>query len=260
MSDLQIPRARLPFVILVLLLLTGGLVFAGVAFHRTAGPGSAAAVPTELPAAPSSATAAATPAASGSPAPTPAASPGATIAFADCGTASFGSALAPLNPPSNVHVYSAAPPMTIDPTKLYLMTVHSARGDFTVCLQPQLAPTSVNVIVTLARNHFYDGLKFHRVVASFVVQGGDPAGTGSGGPGFAFADEPVHNQYVLGAVAMANSGPNTNGSQFFVDIADNSTKLQPLYNLFGKVQSGLSVAQSIQQGDVMTTVTVAAQQ
>jgi peptidyl-prolyl cis-trans isomerase B (cyclophilin B) len=150
--------------------------------------------------------------------------------------------------------------MTIDATKLYLLTITTNRGTIGVCLQPDLAPNTVNVIVTLARNHFYDGLKFHRVVADFIIQGGDPLGTGSGGPGFTFNDEPVRNQYVLGAIAMANSGPNTNGSQFFICIADDTTKLQPLYNLFGRVRNGLDVAQKTQQGDVMTSVTVAQQQ
>jgi cyclophilin family peptidyl-prolyl cis-trans isomerase len=149
--------------------------------------------------------------------------------------------------------------MQIDTTKLYEATIATARGNIVLCLQPDLAPITVNNFVTLARNHFYDGLKFHRVVASFVVQGGDPLGTGNGGPGYKFNDEPVHQQYSLGALAMANSGVNTNGSQFFICIADDTTKLQPLYNLFGQVTSGLAVAQAIQQGDVMTSVTVTQQ-
>ncbi len=114
--------------------------------------------------------------------------------------------------------------------------------------------------MALARNHFYDGLTFHRVVADFVVQGGDPTGTGKGGPGYMFNDEPVHQRYILGAVAMANSGPNTNGSQFFICTADDSSKLQPQYNVFGRVAGGLDVAQRIAQGDVIKTVTVLEQQ
>ncbi|MBJ7595441.1 MAG: peptidylprolyl isomerase [Candidatus Dormibacteraeota bacterium] len=159
-----------------------------------------------------------------------------------------------------MHVYSAAPPTQIDASKLYKVTITTAKGAIVLCLQPTLAPATVNSFVVLARNHFYDGLKFHRVVAGFVVQGGDPQGTGSGGPGFQFTDEPVRQQYVLGAVAMANSGKNTNGSQFFICIADDTASLQPLYNLFGKVSSGIDVAQKIAQGDVMQTVTVAQQQ
>ena len=132
------------------------------------------------------------------------------------------------------------------------------------------APNTVNVIVTLARNHFYDGIPFHRVVASFVVQGGDPQCIGNvpvrpaspigdmrqGGPGFQFNDEPVHQQYVEGAVAMANSGANTNGSQFFICIADDWHSCTPSYNLFGKVEIGMDVALKIAQGDVMKSITV----
>ncbi|HEY6379489.1 MAG TPA: peptidylprolyl isomerase [Candidatus Dormibacteraeota bacterium] len=249
MSELNVPRARLPFLIAVLVAMMAGIVVVGIAFHRVAGPQSAAGIPAPLPVPPL------TPTPTATPAPT-----AATVAFADCTQTTFGPALAPLNPPSSVHAYTAVPPPTIDASKLYLLTIKTARGTIDVCLQPTLAPNTVNVIVTLARNHFYDGLTFHRVVAGFVIQGGDPTGTGNGGPGFSFNDEPVLNQYVLGAIAMANSGPNTNGSQFFIDIADNSSKLQPKYNLFGKVRNGLDVALRIQQGDLMTTVTVAQQQ
>lgn len=196
---------------------------------------------------------------SSSPSQSPtAASPTATgmVPFADCKTATFGEPLAPLDPPSNPQVYTAPPPMTIDQSKLYEATISTAKGNIVLCLQPELAPQSVNNFVTLSRNKFYDGLTFHRVVPDFVIQGGDPQGVGSGGPGYEFPDEPVRQQYVDGAVAMANSGPNTNGSQFFIDISDNTTKLQPLYNLFGKTSSGLDVAKKIQKGDVMTTVVV----
>lgn len=191
-------------------------------------------------------------------APSSAPAPTATgeIPFADCTTATFGEPLAPLDPPANPQVYSQAPPMTIDQSKLYQATITTAKGNIVLCLQPELAPQSVNNFVTLSRNKFYDGLTFHRVVPDFVIQGGDPQGVGSGGPGYDFPDEPVRQQYVDGAVAMANSGPNTNGSQFFIDISDNRTKLQPLYNLFGKTSSGLDVAKKIQKGDVMTTVVV----
>ena len=138
--------------------------------------------------------------------------------------------------------------MQIDTTKLYRVTITTARGPIVLCLQPDLAPVTVNNFVVLARNHFYDGLKFHRVVAGFVVQGGDPQGTGAGGPGYQFDDEPVRQQYVLGALAMANSGKNTNGSQFFICIADDTTSLAPSYNLFGKVAAGIDVAQKIVAG------------
>ncbi|MBV8300459.1 MAG: peptidylprolyl isomerase [Candidatus Dormibacteraeota bacterium] len=163
--------------------------------------------------------------------------------------------------------------MTIDVNKLYEMSIKTVRGTIVLCLQPKLAPVTVNVIVTLTRNHFYDGIPFHRVCPNSadsscggtlaIDQGGDPncigkvtASTcGDGGPGFKFADEPVHQRYVTGALAMANSGPNTNGSQFFICTGDD-TSLASSYNLFGNVASGLAVAQAIVKGDVMETVTV----
>ena len=123
-------------------------------------------------------------------------------------------------------------------------------------LDPQLAPNTVNNFVNLARDGYYTGLTFHRVVPDFVVQGGCPEGTGTGGPGYRFDDEPVTGEYTLGAVAMANSGPNTNGSQFFICIDDCRSKLAPSYNLFGFVSNGMDVALSIEVGDVMETVEI----
>lgn len=208
------------------------------------------------------------------PTPSPTPSPVVSIAYADCSAASFGPALPPLNPPADVHKYTAAPAMTIDTSKLYQVTITTAKGNIVLCLQPELAPNTVNNFVTLARNHYYDGIPFHRVVSGFVDQGGDPncignvpappatpaATCGQGGPGYTFNDEPVHQKYVEGCVAMANSGPNTNGSQIFICIADDTKTLQNLYNLFGKVQSGMDVALKVVQGDVMQTVTVSQQQ
>jgi cyclophilin family peptidyl-prolyl cis-trans isomerase len=146
--------------------------------------------------------------------------------------------------------------MGIDEDTIYQVTISTDRGDMLLELDPKLAPTTVNHFVNNARNGFYDGLTFHRVVPGFVIQGGDPEGTGRGGPGYKFADEPVRGEYTLGAVAMANAGPNTNGSQFFICIDDCRNKLQPLYNLFGYTVDGIEVAQSIQVGDVMRSVTV----
>ena len=114
----------------------------------------------------------------------------------------------------------------------------------------------MNNFVALARQGYYDGLQFHRVVPEFVVQGGCPEGTGRGGPGYRFADEPVKGEYTLGAVAMANAGPDTNGSQFFICIDDCTSKLQKAYNLFGYVVEGMDVAKSVQVGDVMRSVSV----
>jgi cyclophilin family peptidyl-prolyl cis-trans isomerase len=136
------------------------------------------------------------------------------------------------------------------------VTISTDKGDIVMDLDASLAPTTVNNFVVNARNGFYDGLTFHRVVPDFVIQGGDPEGTGRGGPGYRFDDEPVQGEYTLGAVAMANAGPNTNGSQFFICIDDCTRKLQPLYNLFGYVTSGIEIAQAIAVGDVMRSVTV----
>ena len=149
-----------------------------------------------------------------------------------------------------------APEHEIDNTKRYRATIATDRGTIVMDLDPQLAPKTVNNFVALARRGYYDGLKFHRVVPEFVIQGGDPDGTGSGGPGYRFEDEPVVAEYTLGAVAMANAGPNTNGSQFFVCIDDCTRKLSKDYNLFGYVTEGIDVAQSIQVGDVMRSVAI----
>jgi peptidyl-prolyl cis-trans isomerase B (cyclophilin B) len=148
------------------------------------------------------------------------------------------------------------PAMQIDTDTIYQVTIETDRGTIVMELDPQLAPNSVNHFVSLARDGFYNGLTFHRVVPEFVIQGGDPQGTGSGGPGYKWADEPVKGEYTVGAVAMANAGPDTNGSQFFICIDDCRRKLQPLYNLFGYVIDGLDVAQSIQPGDVMQSVAI----
>jgi peptidyl-prolyl cis-trans isomerase B (cyclophilin B) len=148
------------------------------------------------------------------------------------------------------------PEMQIDADKIYRATVTTDRGVMVMDLDPQLAPNTVNNFVGLARDGYYNGLTFHRVVPEFVIQGGCPQGTGSGGPGYKFADEPVIAEYKLGAVAMANSGPNTNGSQFFVCIDDCQTKLAKSYNLFGYVIDGMDVALATKVGDVMKTVEI----
>src|ERR671936_796865 len=152
--------------------------------------------------------------------------------------------------------YSAPPPMTINTAHHYLVTMQTNKGTITLRLDPKLAPATVNNFVFLVNDHFYDGLKFHRVEANFVIQGGDPKGEGSGGQAYKFNDEPVKVEYIAGAVAMANSGANTNGSQFFICTADDSKKLAKSYNLFGNVASGMDVVLKIAVGDVMSAVTV----
>jgi len=148
------------------------------------------------------------------------------------------------------------PPMSIDTEKHYEVTITTNRGTMVLDLDPGLAPNTVNNFVGLARDGYFDGLTFHRVVPDFVIQGGCPEGSGRGGPGYRFADEPVAAEYTVGAVAMANSGPDTNGSQFFVCIDDCTAKLDKAYNLFGYVTSGMDVAVATEVGDVMQTVVV----
>jgi cyclophilin family peptidyl-prolyl cis-trans isomerase len=182
--------------------------------------------------------------------------PSTVSASTACANLKFGSALTPTDDNAGKRTYSAAAPLAINTGHKFLVTINTNKGTITLCLDPTLAPNTVNNFVFLARNKFYDGLKFHRVVADFVIQGGDPKGDGSGGPGYKFNDEPVKGEYTAGAVAMANSGPNTNGSQFFICTVDDSKKLTKSYNLFGHVASGMDVVLKITQGDTMTSVTV----
>jgi cyclophilin family peptidyl-prolyl cis-trans isomerase len=146
--------------------------------------------------------------------------------------------------------------MQIDQSTVYRVTITTPRGDIVMDLDPKLAPNTVNNFVALARDGYYDGLTFHRVEPGFVIQGGCPEGSGRGGPGYRFADEPVQGEYTPGAVAMANAGPDTNGSQFFICLDDLTGRLPKQYNLFGYVVDGMDVVQSTQRGDVMQTVTI----
>ena len=148
------------------------------------------------------------------------------------------------------------PAFEIDDSKVYRATITTDRGTIVMDLDPKLAPNTVNNFVALARQGYYDGLTFHRVVPDFVIQGGCPDGNGRGGPGYRFADEKVLGEYTLGAVAMANAGPNTNGSQFFVCIDDCTRKLDKAYNLFGYVVDGMDVAVATQVGDRMQSVAI----
>ena len=152
---------------------------------------------------------------------------------------------------------ASAPAMNINQDATYRVTLGTSKGEIVMELDPKLAPITVNNFVNLARDGYYTGLTFHRVVPDFVIQGGCPEGTGTGGPGYRFDDEPVTGEYVLGAVAMANAGPNTNWSQFFICIDDCRSKLAPAYNLFGFVSSGMDVALEIGVGDTMDSVEVA---
>jgi peptidylprolyl isomerase len=136
--------------------------------------------------------------------------------------------------------------MCIDPAKRYTADMVTGKGTIRISLDPIAAPKTVNNFVTLARYHYYDGIVFHRVIPGFVLQGGDPKGTGTGGPGYQFEDElPKPGRYEIGSVAMANAGPNTNGSQFFIISGPQGVRLPPNYSLFGKAVAGLDVVAAI---------------
>jgi peptidylprolyl isomerase len=143
--------------------------------------------------------------------------------------------------------FSSPPEMGIDPAKRYTATIDTSMGEMVVSLDPIKAPKTVNNFVFLALNHYYDGVIFHRIIKGFVLQGGDPEGSGRGGPGYRFEDElPKAGQYQIGSLAMANAGPNTNGSQFFVISGPDGVRLPPAYSLFGQVVKGLDVVEAIQ--------------
>ncbi len=139
--------------------------------------------------------------------------------------------------------YSQPFALAIDPAKTYTATIETSAGTMVADLFVAEAPNTVNNFVCLARDGYYGDVIFHRVISGFMVQGGDPTGTGSGGPGYKFKDEPVKRKYTRGTLAMANSGPNTNGSQFFIMHADYG--LQPNYTIFGELTSGHDVVDGI---------------
>jgi cyclophilin family peptidyl-prolyl cis-trans isomerase len=148
--------------------------------------------------------------------------------------------------PERTTRFSGEPPIGIDPDKRYTAVISTSKGDITVALAPERAPKTVNSFVFLARNGYFDGLNFHRIIPGFVLQGGCPEGSGRGGPGYQFADElPPAGRYEVGSLAMANAGPNTNGSQFFIISGQNGVRLPPQYSLFGQVIQGLDVVQEI---------------
>lgn len=146
----------------------------------------------------------------------------------------------------NQQKFDGPPPMCIDPAKRYTAEMVTSKGTMTIALDPIAAPKTVNNFVVLARYHYFEGIHFHRVIPGFVLQGGDPEGSGRGGPGYRFEDElPAPGRYELGSLAMANAGPNTNGSQFFVISGPDGIRLPPQYSLFGKVVKGLEVVAAI---------------
>jgi len=155
--------------------------------------------------------------------------------------------------------YAAPPPMSIDTAKTYKATLETSRGNIVCELFAKDAPVTVNNFVFLAGEKFYDGTIFHRVIKDFMIQGGDPEGTGRGGPGYRFEDEVKNNpnKHERGVLSMANAGPGTNGSQFFVTHVPCGW-LDGKHTVFGKVLSGQEVVDSVQQGDKLVKVTISA--
>ncbi|MBI1896721.1 MAG: peptidylprolyl isomerase [Acidobacteria bacterium] len=153
--------------------------------------------------------------------------------------------------------YSAPPPVAIDPNKSYTATLETSRGPIVCELFARDAPVTVNNFVFLAREAFYDGTRFHRVIADFMIQGGDPTGTGRGGPGYRFSDEFKDNprKHERGVLSMANAGPNTNGSQFFITHVA-TPWLDGKHTVFGRVLQGQEVVDAVQQGDELKSVRV----
>ena len=153
--------------------------------------------------------------------------------------------------------WNSPPPMTIDPKKNYTATMETSKGTIEIELFAKDAPKTVNNFVFLAREGFYDGVTFHRVIPNFMIQGGDPTGSGRGGPGYKFEDETRTNpnKHGTGSLSMANAGPNTNGSQFFITHSP-QPHLDGKHTVFGKVTSGMDVVNAIRQGDVITSVTI----
>lgn len=147
--------------------------------------------------------------------------------------------------------YPSAPAMSIDPAKKYVATLHTEKGDIEIELAASTTPITVNNFVFLAREKFYDGVIFHRTIPGFMIQGGDPTGTGMGGPGYRFEDEAFDGQYKRGTIAMANAGPDTNGSQFFIMHADYA--LPKNYTIFGQVTKGLEAVDAIAMAPTETS-------
>src|SRR6266849_8075272 len=154
--------------------------------------------------------------------------------------------------------YSRPPEMAIDPNKKYTATFETSKGPIVCDLFAKDAPKTVNNFVFLARDKFYDGTVFHRVIADFMIQGGDPTASGRGGPGYRFEDECAGNpnKHTMGTLSMANAGPNTNGSQFFITHVA-TPHLDGKHTVFGKVLKGQDVVDAVQQGDSLVSVAVA---
>ena len=165
-------------------------------------------------------------------------------------------ATAPSEPaPTKKPMSYSAPPMTIDTSKQYTATIETGKGNIVLELFASDVPVTVNNFVFLAREGFYDGTTFHRVIPDFMAQGGDPTGTGTGGPGYKFADEFTEHTHVTGALSMANAGPNTNGSQFFITYSPQH-HLDGKHSVFGQLIDGMDVLKTIANGDTIVGITI----
>lgn len=152
-------------------------------------------------------------------------------------------------------MYKEPPKMAIDQNKKYTATIETAKGDLILELFAKDVPNTVNNFVCLARDGFYNGVTFHRIIPGFMAQGGDPTGTGSGGPGYKFADEFTHHKHEIGTLSMANAGSNTNGSQFFITYAP-QPHLNGKHSVFGRLTKGDDVHTNLANGDIMIKVTI----
>lgn len=175
-----------------------------------------------------------------------------TLFLASCASQESGPTPEPAAKPKT---YSAPPAMVIDISKEYIATIETERGDMVLELFADDVPNTVNNFVFLANEGFYDGTTFHRVVPDFVVQGGDPTGTGRGNPGYSFADEFSEHTHLAGALSMANSGADTNGCQFFITLTPQHG-LDGKHSVFGQLINGMDVLQQIEQGDVIIRITI----
>ena len=158
---------------------------------------------------------------------------------------------------SSMKSWDMPPEMSINPTGTYRAVVATNKGEIAIDLSAEHAPKTVNNFVFLSREGFYDGVDFHRVIPNFMVQGGDPTGSGMGGPGYSFEDEFAGNplRHETGVLSMANAGPNTNGSQFFI-THEPQPHLDGRHTVFGQVSSGMEIVNAIEQGDTIVSVTI----
>ncbi|MFC1872407.1 peptidylprolyl isomerase [Chloroflexota bacterium] len=171
------------------------------------------------------------------------------VAACSCGAAPAEKGSTPQPPESKeVKMYSAPPEMTIDPAKSYTATIETEKGDIVIKLYADDVPVTVNNFIFLAREGFYDGSTFHRVIPGFMAQGGDPTGTGTGTPGYRFADEAASNLHETGTLSMANAGPNTNGCQFFITYGPQHG-LDGRHTVFGKATEGMEVLRALTPRD-----------